>query len=293
VGNVWDAMRRHQAEQAASEAQSPVVPEEGGETPASPEQQNVATAIEDRPATPSARRADRTRARQSAHGTRNGRYSELLLAYNQPGDPITEDYRAVRISLLAQAGDRKLCCLVTSSNPGEGKTVTCANLAVVLAEREERRTILVDCDLRKASLAKLLNANKTPGVVEILRGAASPAEAIQSTAFPNLFFMPAGQASSQEVGEMLGRPELEDLFHQLRRDYDYVLIDTPPINKTPDAGMIGRFAKQAIIVVRMNKTRRESVEKAKRSLHAAQVEVNGIILTARKYHIPKYLYHYS
>ena len=289
MGNVWKAMRKHQAEEAAkapqaAEVADPAAPPEKGSAPA-PAGDSVAEARPDKP------EAEPKEPWSAA--TRNGRYSELLLAYHNPGASITEEYRSARISLIAQAGDEKLCCLITSSASGEGKTVTCANLGVVLAEREDRRTILIDGDLRKASLAKLFHADNSPGVADVLRGANSVAEATRETVCRNLFLMPAGKTNMQEVGELLARPELEDMIRQLRREYDYVLFDTPPINKAPDAGMIGRFAGEAIVVIRMNKTPRESVETAIRLLHAAQVEMNGIILTHRTFQIPHYLYRYS
>ena len=160
----------------------------------------------------------------------------------------------MRISLTAHCEGGKFSYVVTSSDPGEGKTVTCANLAVMLAEREDRRTIVVDGDIRKGRLATLFGKHRTPGLAEILKGEVSAQEAIQGTIYPNLFILPSGGAGTHQVGELLVRPELEDLVAQLRRTYDYVIFDSPPINGPPDAGMIGRATGQALVVVRMNRT---------------------------------------
>ena len=294
MANVWDAMKKHEAEEAARAAEVAQVEEGEEPRPAGPE--NAAATASRRAGTaveaPPSRGPSGARARRPGTSKERG-YSELLLAYHHPGASITEEYRSARISMTAQCNDGKFCYLATSADSGEGKTITCANLAAVLAEREDRRTVFVDGDLRKAKLAGLLNAPNKPGVAEFLRGTVSSAEIIQETVYPNLSFVPAGRAEEHEVGELLTRPELEDLVTQLRREYDHVLFDTPPINRAPDAGLIGRCTGEAILIVRMNKTRRESVEKAIRLLHAANVKVNGVILTHRKFHIPHYLYRYS
>jgi polysaccharide biosynthesis transport protein len=220
-------------------------------------------------------------------------YSQVLMAHHDRGGAIAEEYRALRTNLLAQYPDERFCLLVTSAEAGEGKTVSTLNLSLVLAERQERRTIVVDGDLRKRTVAGLLHIDNAPGLTDVLRGAKRIADVIRPTAYPNLFVIPAGQSKQAEVGEILGRPELEEAVNELRRSYDYVLIDTPPITIASDAGMLGRTAGEALIVVRMNKTRRESVDRAIGLLHAANVKPVGMILTHQRYYIPNYLYRYS
>ncbi len=278
MANVWDAMKKHDAERAAkareaeqrSEVPSEKRPESGHEPSAEPKS-----------AAPVARIGS------------DDRYSELLVAHHDRGAALTEEYRALRTSLLAQCPDEQFCYLVTSSNVGEGKTLTCVNLALVMAERTDRRTIVVDWDLRQAKMAQLLNANGDPGVTELLHGSVTLKECVQSTSHPNLFFIPAGMTKPGEVGELMGRPELHEIVSDLRRQYDYVIFDSPPINSVSDAGMLGDATGEALLVVRMYKTRRETVDKAIRLLHAANVKVVGIVLTHRKYHIPRYLYRYA
>jgi capsular exopolysaccharide synthesis family protein len=279
VANVWNAIKKHQAEKLAQAKQAP---------PAGPTGQaaQVAAALEPAP-------ASTTAMPQPIDTAKGNGYSPLLRTYHDRGAKITEEYRALRTNMLAQCNDRKFCYLVTSSQPGEGKTVTCLNLAIIMAERVDRKTAMVDCDLRKGKAAKLLGAPLTPGVAELLRGQATLKDVVQSTALPNLFFIPSGKAEPNEVGELMGRPELDELVEQLRRQYDYVLFDTPPVNIASDAGMLGRATGEALLVVRMNKTHRESVGRAVALLHAANVKPAGIILTHQKFHIPSYLYRYS
>ena len=272
MAHVWDAMKKYEAEQA----------EQGGAGEAGgPPEAEPRPAAEPKGKPPVATMGS------------NGRYSEVLVAHHDRGSEITEEYRALRTSLLAQCPDERFCYLVTSSDVSEGKTVTCLNLALVMAERIDRRTIVVDCDLRKGKMAGLMNVEGNPGMAELLRGSAGLNDCVQSTSYPNLFFLPAGKAEWPEVGELIGRPELHEIVAELRRRYDYVIFDTPPVNTVSDAGMLGGATGEALLVVRMNKTRRESVDKAIRLLHAANVKIAGIVLTHRKYYIPNYLYRYS
>ena len=271
MANVWDAMKKHEAEQASQAKQGGGAPKEKAPGPV-PGQ-------EDEPII--------------ARISTDGRCSELLVVYHDRGGAITEEYRSLRTNLLAQCKDDRFCYLITSADAGEGKTVTCLNLGLVMAERVECRAIVVDCDLRKGKMASLLGTRDSPGMADLLRGAATLKECIQPTCCNNLFFVPAGKASQNEVGELIGRPELDEIVSELRRQYDYVIFDTPPANIASDAGILGKTAGEALLVVRMNKTRRESVEKAIRLLHAANVKLSGIILTHRKYYIPNYLYKYS
>ena len=268
MGNVSDAMKKHQAEQAAKAAA-------GGPEPAPAED-----AAQPEP-TPEPQRRHR-----HSRVILNG-YSPKLVAHHKRGSPLAEEYRELRTSLLAQYKDERFCLLVTSAKPEEGKTVTCLNLGIVLAERQEYRTAVVDCDLRwrkgkkgkKGKIASLLRSEQGPGMADLLRGTATLEDVLQPTSYPNLLVVPAGQAETEEVGELLAKQELEEIVGQLRRDFDHVLLDTPPVNVVSDAGIIGRAVREALLVVRMYGTDRESVDEAIRLLHSANVKPVGVILT--------------
>ena len=262
MGNVFDAMKKHQAEQAAKAAA-------GGPEPAP-----AAAAAQPEP-TPEPQRRHR-HARVILDG-----YAPQLVAHHQRGSPLAEEYRELRTNLLAQYKDERFCLLVTSAKPEEGKTVTCLNLGIVLAERQEYRTAVVDCDLRerKRKIASLLRSEQGPGMADLLRGTATLEDVLQPTSYPNLLVVPAGQAETEEVGELLGKQELEEIVGRLRRDFDHVLLDTPPVNVVSDAGIIGRAVREALLVVRMYGTDRDTVDEAIRLLHSANVKPVGVILT--------------
>ena len=273
MSHVWDAMKKREAEETeqkeSAEAQPPDKKEAG----------------------PSEKGADRPKVMPVVEFTNN--YSELLTTHHDRGAAITEQFRSLRTHLIAHYGDKRFTTMITSAEAGEGKTVTCLNLAIILTERTERTTLVVDCDLRKGKIASYLNIESSPGMVDLIRGSSAIDEVVQPTAYPNLFVIPAGDIERREVGELMGRPELPEIVAQLRPKYDYVLLDTPPVNRAADAGMLGQAADGALLVVRMNKTHRESVDRAIRLLHAANVTVAGLVLTHQKFYIPNYLYRYS
>ena len=163
------------------------------------------------------------------------RYPEEIVAHNDRGSKATEDYRALRTSLMAASPQGRFSYLVTSAEPGEGKTITCLNLAMVLAERADRTTVVVDANFRNSRLSKLLKTADGPGLAELLRGEASMAQAVQATAYPNLFCIPTGRArrESERVSQLF-TPELANVVDDLRSQYDHVLFDTPAVHSAPD-----------------------------------------------------------
>jgi capsular exopolysaccharide synthesis family protein len=301
VGNVSDAMRKYESEQAGRKAAASA-PESGGEATPAPESRTEAVQTAAAPHRP-------PRMRLHTNG-----YSKKLVAHCDRGGGLAEEYRALRTNLLAQYEKDRFCVLVTSSEPAEGKTVTCLNLGFVLAELPDRRTIIVDCDLQekprrkvrkkdeKGKVHHLLGMEPAPGLADVLRGEAALDDTIRTTVCDNLFVLPAGEVKQVEVGELVSRPELEDLVVQLRKEYDYVLLDTPPIRVAgakrrygqsisySTAGILGRTTKDAVLVVRMNKTKRESVEAAIRQLKSANVQPVGLVLTHQRHVIPEFLY---
>lgn len=216
-------------------------------------------------------------------------YSKLLVSHHNRGGQISEEYRALRTSLLAQSPDERFCYLITSAEPGEGKTLTCLNLALIMAERHDRRTLVVDANLRNNKMASYLKAADAPGLVDVIRGTASLDDVVQPTIYPNLFFLPAGQVDPDQIGELLVRSDVKDIADTLRDQYDYVFFDSPPLTSVSDAATTARAIGQVLLVARMNKTDRDSTQRAIRLLNAANVKPAGIVLTHWKQSIPNFL----
>lgn len=305
MSNVWEAMKKHQAEEAGRTAEDRETSSQGQSPPAPDDEAPVKIELAGEPDGTAAGETTQPQAPpthtpppDTTAAPTNGsdtNFSELIVAHHDRGGGITEEYRALRTNLLAKCPNGKFGYIITSAEIGEGKTVTSLNLAVVLAEHSERTTILVDGDLRKHRIAKMLGIPSEPGMVDLLRGEATLKDVVRPTSYPNLFFLPSGSADQKEIGEVLSRMERDEIFTALRRQYDYLIVDTPPINVAADAGMLGQSVGEALLVIRMGETSHETVEKAIRLLHAASVDLSGLVLTHRKYGRFKsnYLYRYS
>ncbi len=191
---------------------------------------------------------------------------------------ITEQYRAARTWLLRRnAANRRGCIAITSSIPREGKSVTTANLSVVMAEVRHMNVLAVDCDLRQGSLSRLFKMPNSPGMAEVLAGTASLDDAIVETPLGNLSFLPAGSSGDMNPAELLNSRTAAWVFDEIRERYHYVLVDTPPVKWLSDIGVIGALCSGIVMVVRMNRTASHLVRQSLHWLQANNLEVLGCI----------------
>ncbi|MCE5276579.1 MAG: CpsD/CapB family tyrosine-protein kinase [Planctomycetaceae bacterium] len=217
-------------------------------------------------------------------------YSKSLVAWHDRTGRVAEQYRALRTQLIAHFKDKPFAAIVTSAQSGEGKTITCLNLALSLAGLKDSRTVVVDCDFRRSTVSAMLHDTSSKGLADVLRGQATINDVMRPTPYPNFSVVLAGRSSQEEAPELMARGELDDVVHHLQKNFDYVLFDTPPINALSDAAMMGRLTGEALLVVRMNKTQREAVHAALHRLEPLRVRVAGLVLVGQKYLVPHYLY---
>ena len=244
------------------------------------------------PKPPSARRAAGN-GQGGGQGNGNGRggagggpgHAELLgpelVALSRRHSVGMEAYRALRTNLLfAQDGDRMKTIIVTSTEPGDGKTVSATNLAAIYA-REERRVLLVDCDLWRARLHNVFHVAREPGLSDVLQGRCETADAVRETSLPSLFLLPSG-TPHENPSDLLTGEALRRLLQRLASDYDTVIIDTPPVLALTDAAILGTAAGAGsgcvLLVVRAGRTDRMAVEQALRQLDGAGAYVVGAVL---------------
>lgn len=201
-----------------------------------------------------------------------------VVAQVDKSSSITEQYRAVRTWLLCRARPNERTCLaVTSSVPREGKTVTAANLAVAMSEIRRMRVLLVDCDLRRGDLAGLLRIPKSPGLAEVLSGRIKLEEAIAATPLPNLWVLPSGDLGDANPTELFNSVVASRVFDEIRERYHYTVVDTPPVHRVSDVGVIGALCTGVVMVVRMHKTPTSIVRQSVQWLQANNLNVMGTI----------------
>ena len=190
---------------------------------------------------------------------------------------VKEAYKTLRTNIrfsLPQSNCHRLC--VTSGLPNEGKSITALNLAITLAETGQR-VILIDGDLRRPVLARLLIENGEPGLSNILAGMCTEEEAIHKDRYPNLDVILSG-AVPPNPSELLSSPRMQELIESLSARYDYVLVDSPPVNVVTDACVLSSVLDGVVFVVRQNKSERESVERAVGQLKMAGAKILGFVL---------------
>ncbi|MBX2852647.1 MAG: CpsD/CapB family tyrosine-protein kinase [Phycisphaeraceae bacterium] len=210
-----------------------------------------------------------------------GMVDDRLVTMTSPASAMSEEYRSIRTSILARHdNERHLVHTITSATPQEGKTITCINLGLAFAELRNRKTIIIECDLRLPTFGKLLNCNTDrPGLIDYLRGDAKISDIIQQVEGSSLHIITAGGRVSDEAVQLVSSQRMSHLIQGLRAKYDHVIIDTPPVLQLADAGILGSQSEEVLVVARMRRTPRPLVEQAINTLTSYNAQVNGIIAT--------------
>ena len=191
--------------------------------------------------------------------------------------PVAESYRHLRTNIhLTRRDDAPQTMLVTSADEGEGKTTTVANLAVAFA-RSGKRTILVDGDLRRPTMAKMFGVRFKPGLHEILAGEATLADCIQKSPVDDLLLLTSGTIP-QNPAEYLGSDQMRKVVEELKEQFDIVLFDAPPVLAVTDASVIATQVDRTIMVVSSGKTPSQDFDRAIETFDAVGVKVFGVVL---------------
>lgn len=213
-----------------------------------------------------------------------------IVSYTDPQCTIAEQYRMLRTNLLAlNSGQPSRALVVTSAVKKEGKTVTALNLAVVLATDPEKKVVAVDCDLRRPSMHNLLGMDGRPGMSELLHGKADIEAVLCKTRIPNLVILPGG-AAPINPSELIGSSRMRGVIEGLKRRFDYLIFDTPPVMAVTDAGVLGAIADGVLLVVKAQSTKRDLVLRAETLLKGAKAKLVGCVLTNIREFSPYYIY---
>lgn len=177
---------------------------------------------------------------------------EVLWAHAEGDDPALEQFRILRTK-LAHRSEPKQVLLIGSPCPDDGKSTTAVNLAGVLALRQS--VVLVDCDLRRSSLAGTLGLGEQPGLYSVLQGGAPEKAIVRARALPNLAILPAGLVTAA-AADLMDVPLWVSLLERLRQEFTYVVCDGPPMVGFADYSLLERFSDATLLVVRANHTDR-------------------------------------
>src|SRR6266702_3919967 len=217
-----------------------------------------------------------------------------LVAQHLPKSQMSEAFRALRTALLLSQPDHPpQVILVTSALPREGKTTAAANLAVTLAQLGDR-TLLVDGDLRKPGVGRLLNMTdgKYAGLSSYLAGVSSlDLVTVPHSSIPNLVAIPTGPLPPNPA-DLLPSHKSADALRQLRSQYKFIVIDSPPIMAATDAVILSVQTDGVLLVVRSGETPKEAFTRTRDLLASVKCHILGVVLNAVDSSAPDYYYSY-
>jgi capsular exopolysaccharide synthesis family protein len=222
-------------------------------------------------------------------------FQRRMITHEDPKSPISESFRSLRTNISYAKPDEKIkSILVSSPLPGEGKSTTVVNLAIAFAQLR-KRTLLIDADLRKPVQHNVFELERSPGISDYLMGDVEDFDSIiRTTNIPGLHLVTAG-GLPPNPSELLGSQKMSDLIGRLEKEWDIVLLDSPPIVAVTDASMISAEIDAIVMVVKAGQTDRMAADRAIDTLRSVNAPLIGAVLNAAKPETlsGKYAYYYS
>jgi len=215
-----------------------------------------------------------------------------LLPHYQPRSTVAEAYRAFRTALLLSRAGGVKTVAITSTVPGEGKTTTALNLAIVLAQLG-RRVLLVGADLHKARMHEILRVSNRNGLVSILAENVPPSDTIiKISNVPGLFVISSGP-TSPNPSALLASETMTKFLHFANSNFDHVVIDTPPVGAVADAIIIGNQCDGVVLIVQGGVTPREQVARTRDRLRRSNIRILGVLINQLQEDLIGYGKYYS
>ena len=209
---------------------------------------------------------------------------------------VQEAYKALRTNIrffLSGSNCKKFC--ITSSAAGEGKSITILNLAISFAQTGQK-VLLIDADMRRPSLARLLIEKPVPGLSNVLAGLSSEEQAIRKNIYENLDVLLSGDLPPNP-SELLGSESMLKLLERMEKCYDYILVDLPPVGVVADACVIANSLDGVLFLVRQNVTERDAVKYSIKQLELSGANLMGFVFngaeTEGKSYNDNYRYSYE
>ncbi|AOM81645.1 CpsD/CapB family tyrosine-protein kinase [Salisediminibacterium beveridgei] len=215
-----------------------------------------------------------------------------LITETDPRSPIAEQFKTLRTNIQFSSYDHALQTMViTSSSPGEGKSTVAANLAVVLAQ-QDKKVLIIDGDLRKPTVHYTFRIPNKTGLSSVITGQALLDDVIIASQTERVHVLPSGPVPPNP-SEMLSSNRMAMLLDEVKVNYDYIVLDTPPVNAVTDAQILGKMCDGVILTLRSGVTETEEALDAKRALEATGAKILGAVLNDLAVEQSKYHYYYG
>ena len=215
----------------------------------------------------------------------------MFIIDRKPKSITAEAYRVLRTNIQYSSFDKEIKVIaMTSAEPGEGKSTTAGNIAIAFAQ-SEKKTIIIDCDLRKPSLHKKFKISNSGGLSDVLIGRGKLDDIVYRFN-DKLDVLPSGKIPPNP-SEMLGSKTMERLLEVLKNKYDIVILDTAPLQAVTDAQILSTKVDGIILVVKAEATKRDSVLQAKNLLDKVGANILGTVLNGVENSRRKYYYYYG
>lgn len=214
-----------------------------------------------------------------------------LITVDNPKSINSEQYRTVRTNIHFSTVDKELkSIMLTSSAPGEGKSTSAANIAIVFAQ-EGLNVLLVDSDMRKPTMHHTFHLKNGSGLSSVLTRQAEVADVIFETEVEHLSVMPCGPLPPNPA-ELIGSKAMKHLIEQLEQEYDLLVFDAPPLLSVADAQILSNECDGTILVINTGATEKEIAVKAKEALESADANILGVLMNNYKLSKDNYYYQY-
>ena len=215
----------------------------------------------------------------------------MFIVDKLPKSITAESYRSLRTNIQYSSIDKQVKTLVvTSSNAGEGKSTVAGNLAYTFFQNG-KRVLIIDCDLRKPSLHRKFNVSNEVGLTDVLVGT-SELNKVMKKIDDNLYLLTTGTLPPNPA-EIIGSNTMENFLDECKINFDYIILDTPPILPVTDSKLLAIKADATVLVVRSEISKSKHVSQAYKELEKVNANVIGTILNDVEMHSEKLYYDYS
>lgn len=200
-----------------------------------------------------------------------------LYVHDKPKSTVSEKFRGIRSNIMFSSAEKKIqSLLITSEKPSSGKSTISANIAVIYAQAGYK-TLVIDGDMRKPTQHYIFDLPNNSGLSNLIVNKATYTESIKETKVENLAILTAGP-TPPNPSELIASTQFDEIYNELLSDYDFIVVDTPPVNTVTDAQVYAQTIQNCALVIDVEKNNKNEVKKAKDLLNQAGGKLLGAIL---------------